>query len=67
MKLFHRVQFQTPDPLEDGLSDDIAAEQSEADAFRTLNDMSGDDLVEHWNAIVKDVEKDPDWFTFSKD
>ena len=69
MSLFHRstIRFKTPDPLANGLGDDIAAEQSEADAFQTLDDISGDDLAKHWNAIVKDIEKDPNWFKFSND
>lgn len=67
MGIFHRnIQFNKHDPLANGLSDEIAAEQQESDAF-TLDDMSGDDLVDHWNTIVKDIEKDPDWFSFSND
>ncbi len=69
MSIFHHstVQFKTPDPLADGLGDDIAAERKEADAFMTLEDMSGEELTDHWNNIVKDIEKDPSWFNFSKD
>lgn len=68
MSLFHhKISFSQPDPLADGLGDDIAAEQSEADAFQTLNDTSAEELVSHWNKIVKDVEKDPDWFDFNNE
>jgi len=68
MSIFHRpLTFTTHDPLADGLGDAIAAEQSEADAFQTLDDTSGDELAKQWNAIVKDIEKDPDWFTFHND
>lgn len=68
MSIFHRsVTFRKHDPLDDGLKDDIAAEQSEADSFQTLDDMSGDELAKQWNSIIKDIEKDPDWFTFSED
>lgn len=68
MKLFQHtnIRFTTPDPLANGLSDEIAAEQKEPDAF-TLDDTTGEELSAHWNAIVKDIEKDPDWFNFSKD
>lgn len=66
MSLFHRkIRFQTPDPLANGLSDEIAAEQKEAEAFQTLDDTPADELSKQWNAIVKDIEKDPDWFKFS--
>lgn len=66
MSLFHRrISFTKHDPLADGLADEIAAEQHEADAFQTLDDTSGDELASHWNKIVKDIEKDPDWFDFT--
>lgn len=67
MSIFNknRIQFRQQDPLDNGLNDDIAAEQSEAESF--LHDVSGDDLTKHWNTIVKDIEKDPDWFSFSED
>lgn len=67
MSLFHHIGFTAPDPLGNGLGDEIAAEQKEPEAFRTLEDTPPDELSEQWNAIVKDIEKDPDWFTFSDD
>lgn len=69
MSIFHHpnIHFETPDPLADGLNDDIAAERQEAESFDTLNDMSGEELGEHWSAIVQDIEKDPSWFDFSED
>jgi len=68
MSLFHHdIRFRHQDPLDNGLGDDIAAEQREADAFGTLDDINSDELVSHWNKIVKDIEKDPDWFDFSED
>ncbi|MDQ5982964.1 MAG: hypothetical protein QG549_962 [Patescibacteria group bacterium] len=67
MSLFHRnISFEKHDPLANGLGDEIAAEQREPDAF-TLDDLSADDLAEQWNKIVKDIEKDPDWFDFAND
>lgn len=59
------VHFRDHNPLDNGLADEIASEQNEADSF--LHDISGDDLTKHWNAIVKDIEKDPNWFSFSED
>lgn len=61
-----KVQFTSKDPLDNGLSDEIAAEQHESDAF-TLDDISGDELSDQWSKIVKDAKKDPDWFSFSND
>lgn len=62
----HHIKFSSADPLDDGLGDDIAAEQRESESF-TLDDVSGDDLTKHWNAIAKDIEKDPSWFTFTNE
>ena len=68
MNLFkHRISFKQHDPLDDGLGDEIASEQQEADAFLTLSDTSAEELNKQWSTIVKDIEKDPDWFTFSDD
>ncbi len=62
----NKVSFTRHDPLDDGLKDAINAEQNDADAF-TLADPTGDELTEKWDTIVKDVEKDPGWFSFSED
>lgn len=66
MALFHRskISFEQQDPLANGLSDEISAEQHEAESFVSLDDVSGDELSESWTKIVKDAKKDPDWFTF---
>ncbi len=68
MSIFRRqkIQFKSQDPLDNGLRDDIVAEQRESDSF-TLDDISGDELSEQWATIVKDAKKDPDWFTFSNE
>jgi hypothetical protein len=64
MKLFHKIQFATHDPLDNGLKDEIVAEQSEDNSFRMYDDISGDELTKQWATIAKDIEKDPDWFSF---
>lgn len=63
----HTIKFSTPDPLANGLNDDIAAEQKEADAFLTLDDVSSEELTRHWNAIVKDIKKDGRRLDFGND
>lgn len=65
MSIFHKIKFASPDPLDDGLGDEIASEQREAESFHTLSDTSAEELNQQWSAIVKDIEKDPDWFSFS--
>lgn len=62
----NKISFTNHDPLDDGLRDAITAEQNNSDAF-TLADPTGDELTEKWDSIVKDVEKDPGWFSFSED
>jgi hypothetical protein len=68
MSLFHRkVQFSKVDPLANGLDEEIAAEQHEAEAIRSFDDTSADELVRFWSGVVKDIKKDPDWFDFSEE
>ena len=68
MNLFrHHISFAKPDPLGNGLAEEIAAEQREPEAFTSLEDTPGEELSRQWTAIVKDIEKDPDWFKFSDD
>lgn len=69
MSLFHHtnIHFAKPDPLANGLSDEIAAEQQEAGAINSLDDTSAEELDAFWTGVLKDVKKDPDWFDFSED
>ncbi len=69
MSIFHHqhISFETADPLGNGLGDEIAAEQREADAIRSLDDVSAEELNQKWNVIVEDIKKDPEWFDFSND
>lgn len=64
MNLFshNKIQFKNHDPLDDGLGEEITAEQNEADAFGTLDDIDADVLIEHWATIAADVERSPDVF-----
>lgn len=67
MNLFkHNIRFSEQDPLANGLGEEIVAEQQEPDAF-SMNDVSGEELASQWDTIMKDVEKDPDWFAFNND
>ena len=61
MSLFHRIlAFQPIDPLGDGLGDDIAAEQAEADHFE-LNEQLDGRLATEWEEILTDARHDPDF------
>lgn len=68
MSLFQQhIHFAKPDPLANGLGDEIAQEQREADAIHTLADTSADELETFWSGVLKDVKHDPDWFDFSEE
>lgn len=64
MSIFHHVHFATPDPYDNGLREEIAEEQREVDAFITLDDTPGIELVEQWNAIEEDIKKGADKLDF---
>lgn len=67
MSLFHHnLAFEKIDPLGGGLREEIADEQKESEAI-VLGDEDGSQLTHAWEQIVSDVEKDPDWFTFTDD
>lgn len=63
----HKLQFQPVDPLGDGLGDDIAREQSEEAAAEFQQDLDGNNLAVFWDEVEKDVQKDPNWFTFTEE
>lgn len=66
MSIFHRkIHFSKVDPLANGLADEIAAEQHEAEAIHSFDDTSAEELDRFWSGVVKDIKKDPDWFDFS--
>lgn len=59
MSLFHhKLAFAKSDPLEDGLGDDIAAEQSENEHFE-LNEQLDMSLADSWDTILQEEKKDP--------
>lgn len=69
MNLFshNKIQFKNHDPLDDGLAEEIAAEQNEAEAFGTLDDIDADTLIEHWATIAADVEQNPTSFAVDEE
>lgn len=63
----HKIQFSTKDPLENGLGDDIAREQSEPEAITSLDDTSSRDLEAFWGQVVEDAKSDKDFFAYAED
>jgi hypothetical protein len=58
MSLFHRVQFQKPDPLDDGTAEEIAQEKNEAAIDLLDEDTQG--IVDYWDNIHKNMKKNSD-------
>lgn len=59
------IHFQAPNPLDDGLGDDIQAEQQESEAI-TLEDHPDEEaLAKYWQFVEEDIRKDPEWFDFA--
>ena len=68
MNIFHhKIRFSKVDPLANGLDEEIAAEQREAEAMHSLEDTSAEELDKFWTGVVNDIKKDPDWFDFSRE
>ena len=63
MSLFHHssLAFSCPDPLADGLGDDIRREQIEEGHFE-LNEQPDITLADRWEEILVDERKDPEVF-----
>ena len=68
MSIFHhKIQFSEIDPLANGLAEEIAAEQHEAEAIHSFEDTSAEDLDAFWTRVVSEARKDPSWFDFSNE
>lgn len=68
MSLFHHKElaFAPVDPMDDGLSDDIAVERSEEGHFELQEQLDGR-LADEWEDILADARKDPDFTYVSED
>lgn len=68
--LFHssHIQFTQADPEDNGLHDEIVAEQLEPEAITTLEEgIDGQQLSDSWQTIISDLEQDPEWFKFTEE
>lgn len=63
---FHHVSFAPVDPLDDGLREEILAEQRDPEAM-TLEDVNAESLSEYWQSVEADIAKDPSWFWFDEE
>lgn len=68
LNIFHRtIKFAKVDPLANGLDEEIAAEQREAEAIHSLEDTTAEELDAFWAGVLKDVKKDPKAFDYSNE
>ncbi len=65
--IFHKVRFLQPDPLANGLAEEIAAEQAEPEAIMLTDSIDGDELANSWQHIVDEFHNDPDWVDLGQD
>ncbi|HEU0266271.1 MAG TPA: hypothetical protein VFQ70_01460 [Candidatus Saccharimonadaceae bacterium] len=63
----HHIQLSTPDPFDDGLLEEIAAERNAKEAI-TLEDRPDESTLEaYWDHVEDDIRKDPEWFSFTEE
>ncbi len=64
---FDRIKFDSIDPLDNGLHEEIADEQQDSAAITLEEGPDGDRLSDFWEGIRSDIEQDPTWFNFSQE
>lgn len=64
-KIHHSLHLPTIDPLGAGLAEEIAAEQAEPEAitFEEMAESDGEQLIQSWENISKDLHQDPLWYS----
>lgn len=65
MSLLQYLQLQPLEPDDDGTSSSPLDDYAQDDTIDLNNDVDEQELEQSWNNIVKDIEKDPEWFRFS--
>lgn len=63
----HHVQFAQVDPEDNGLREEIIAEQLEPEAITLEESIDGERLSNAWQEITSDLQQDPDWFKFTEE
>lgn len=65
MSLLQYLKLQPLEPNDDGTSDSPLDSYTQDENISLDDDLDEQALEEAWNNIVKDIEKDPEWFNFS--
>lgn len=67
LKSFKSIRFNPIDPMDNGLREEIVAEQREPDAITFEEGLDEGQSEAFWKTVEDDISKDPDWFKFDKD
>lgn len=65
MSLLKYLKLQPVEPNDDGSSDSPLDYNEPDDSITLDNNIDGQQIEEELNHIMKDIEKDPEWFKFS--
>lgn len=67
MPLLQYLQLQPLEPDDDGTSSSPLDDYAQDETIDLSHDVDEKALEQTWDSIVKDIEKDPEWFNFSED
>ncbi len=65
MSLLQYLKLQPLEPNDDGSSNSPLDNYAQDDSISLTDDFDAQALDQAWNSIVKDIEQDPEWFSFS--
>lgn len=61
------ISFKPIDPIDNGLREEIIAEQQEPEAIMLEEGLSEGQSEAFWQNVEEDIQKDPEWFTFDNE
>ena len=65
MSLLQYLKLQPVEPNDDGTSTSPLDDYAQDDSISLTDDFDAQALDQAWSSIVKDIEQDPEWFSFS--
>ncbi|MEO5950432.1 MAG: hypothetical protein ABIQ04_03200 [Candidatus Saccharimonadales bacterium] len=65
--LLKSISFRPIDPIDNGLREEIIAEQQEPDAITFEEGLDEGQSQAFWENVEEDIHKDPEWFTFDNE
>lgn len=61
------ISFKPIDPIDNGLREEIIAEQQEPEAIMLEEGLGEGQSEAFWQNVEEDIQKDPEWFTFDNE